>query len=40
MSKVIDVVKLDLEWIQLIREAKELGMSIEDVRTFLTEAKH
>jgi len=27
--------KLDLEWVELIQEAKGLGLSIEEIREFL-----
>ncbi|WP_338083847.1 anti-repressor SinI family protein [Cytobacillus horneckiae] len=32
--------KLDTEWIQLINEAKRLGISIEDIKTFLEDMKN
>ncbi|WP_342665481.1 anti-repressor SinI family protein [Paucisalibacillus globulus] len=31
--------KLDYEWIKLIKEAKNLGMTVEEIRLFLAEAK-
>lgn len=31
--------KNEYDWIQLMREAKELGLSIEEVRRFLNETK-
>ncbi|WP_412860344.1 anti-repressor SinI family protein [Cytobacillus horneckiae] len=33
------LIKLDTEWIQLINEAKRLGISIEDIKTFLEDMK-
>ncbi|MGG0889960.1 anti-repressor SinI family protein [Cytobacillus horneckiae] len=33
------LMKLDTEWIQLINEAKRLGISIEDIKTFLKDMK-
>ncbi|MEK3988801.1 anti-repressor SinI family protein [Robertmurraya sp. FSL R5-0851] len=30
-----EIQNLDGEWIQLIKQAKDMGMSIEEVRTFL-----
>lgn len=31
--------QLDIEWVALIKEAKALGISIEEIRLFLTESK-
>ncbi|WP_083443544.1 anti-repressor SinI family protein [Ornithinibacillus contaminans] len=39
MDKVVKDVNLDYEWVLLIKEAKDLGMSVEEVRLFLIEAK-
>ncbi|WP_010098555.1 anti-repressor SinI family protein [Ornithinibacillus scapharcae] len=39
MNKILKEIDLDYEWILLIREAKELGMTIEEIRLFLKEAK-
>ncbi|MBN6887283.1 DNA-binding anti-repressor SinI [Cytobacillus horneckiae] len=33
------LMKLDTEWIQLINEAKRLGISLEDIKTFLKDMK-
>lgn len=30
-----EIQNLDGEWIQLIKQARDMGMSIEEVRTFL-----
>jgi len=30
---------IDVEWLQLILAARDLGISIEDIRTFLKAAK-
>nr|WP_084288134.1 anti-repressor SinI family protein [Paucisalibacillus globulus] len=39
MNKVKNGLKLDYEWIKLIKEAKNLGMTVEEIRLFLAEAK-
>ncbi|WP_102026258.1 anti-repressor SinI family protein [Salirhabdus sp. Marseille-P4669] len=31
--------KLDLEWVELIIEAKDLGISLEEIESFLLETK-
>ncbi|PGX44539.1 SinR repressor domain-containing protein dimerization [Priestia megaterium] len=33
------VEELDQEWVKLIREAKELGISVQDIKEFLQENK-
>ncbi|PAE28561.1 hypothetical protein CHI07_12695 [Paenibacillus sp. 7884-2] len=35
MDKVIEIVAFDQEWITLIKSAKKLGISLEEVRQFL-----
>ncbi|MCT1904344.1 anti-repressor SinI family protein [Oceanobacillus sojae] len=35
MKKKIENVVLDQEWITLIKEAKKLGLSLDEVRQFL-----
>ncbi|SHF89562.1 Anti-repressor SinI [Ornithinibacillus halophilus] len=35
----MDSVKLDYEWIALMKEAKDIGMTVEEVRVFLAEAQ-
>ena len=37
---VITLEELELEWVQLIFEAKEIGLSIGDVREFLLSQLH
>ncbi|WP_241558823.1 anti-repressor SinI family protein [Oceanobacillus halophilus] len=37
-EKVIDNTLLDSEWVELIKEAKELGMSKREVRNFLNKS--
>ncbi|WP_347548435.1 anti-repressor SinI family protein [Pseudalkalibacillus hwajinpoensis] len=32
--------KLDQEWIELIKEAKELGLKIEEIQCFLRQQKY
>lgn len=27
---------LDLEWVQLVKDAKELGLTVEEIRRFLS----
>jgi DNA-binding transcriptional MerR regulator len=39
LNKVQNGLKLDYEWIKLIKEAKNLGMSVEEIRLFLAETK-
>ncbi|MEN2467720.1 MULTISPECIES: anti-repressor SinI family protein [Ornithinibacillus] len=34
------MIGLDYEWILLIKEAKKQGMTVEEIRLFLAEAKH
>lgn len=36
---MVDTVDLDLEWIELILEAKNLGISDEEIRRFFEEVK-
>ncbi|MEN2768720.1 anti-repressor SinI family protein [Ornithinibacillus xuwenensis] len=38
MNKTVTEVNLDYEWVALIREAKAQGMSVEEIRIFLSEA--
>lgn len=35
MSVVIKGKHLDLEWVQLIKEAKDLGLTTDEIRLFL-----
>jgi DNA-binding transcriptional MerR regulator len=39
LNSVENVTGLDYEWILLVKEAKKQGMTIEEIRLFLTEAK-
>jgi hypothetical protein len=39
LNKISSQIELDYEWVALIIEAKKLGMSIEEIRLFLSEAK-
>jgi hypothetical protein len=39
VNKVANALGLDYEWILLIKEAKNQGMTVEEVRLFLAEAK-
>ncbi|WP_246187644.1 anti-repressor SinI family protein [Ornithinibacillus caprae] len=39
MEKVVESTKLDYEWVELIKEAKEIGMTVDEVRLFLKEAQ-
>jgi DNA-binding transcriptional MerR regulator len=39
LNEVGKGLKLDYEWIILIKEAKNIGMTIEEIRLFLTTAK-
>ncbi|MED1560908.1 hypothetical protein AJ85_16285 [Alkalihalobacillus alcalophilus ATCC 27647 = CGMCC 1.3604] len=32
-------VAIDLEWVSLIKEAKQLGLSIEEIKTFLSNSE-
>ncbi|WP_339227310.1 anti-repressor SinI family protein [Oceanobacillus sp. FSL K6-2867] len=38
MEKVIEIVAFDQEWISLIKSAKKLGISLEEIRHFLNSA--
>lgn len=35
MSEVVKSVALDSGWIQLIKQAKDMGMTAEEIRAFL-----
>ncbi|WP_249871332.1 anti-repressor SinI family protein [Oceanobacillus saliphilus] len=35
MEKIIDNVAVDEEWVSLIKDAKKLGLTLEEVRHFL-----
>ncbi|HAM81668.1 anti-repressor SinI family protein [Ornithinibacillus bavariensis] len=39
LNKTVSKTELDYEWVALIIEAKKLGMSIEEIRLFLLEAR-
>ncbi|WP_231514770.1 anti-repressor SinI family protein [Oceanobacillus salinisoli] len=39
MSELVKDLTLDSEWVTLIKEAKNLGMTIDEVRTFLKDEK-
>ncbi|MFD2044974.1 anti-repressor SinI family protein [Ornithinibacillus salinisoli] len=39
MEKIIENVKLDCEWVELMKEARSIGMTVEEVRLFLSEAQ-
>ena len=39
LNKVKNGLSLDYEWIKLIKEAKNLGMTVEEIRLFLSETK-
>ncbi|WP_284139250.1 MULTISPECIES: anti-repressor SinI family protein [unclassified Virgibacillus] len=39
MESIMGKVVLDEEWIMLIKEAKAVGLSVEDVRLFIEENK-
>ncbi|WP_090868406.1 anti-repressor SinI family protein [Oceanobacillus limi] len=39
MEKVVDKAKLDCEWVELINEARSIGMTVEEVRLFIKEAQ-
>ncbi|NMH75280.1 DNA-binding anti-repressor SinI [Bacillus sp. RO2] len=39
MAVVVEYIDLDLEWVELILEAKDLGISDEEIRRFFEEAK-
>ncbi|MFC4022274.1 anti-repressor SinI family protein [Oceanobacillus longus] len=34
-QRSVDIAKLDKEWLHLIREARKLDLSIEEIRNFL-----
>lgn len=36
---MVDTVDLDLEWVKLILEAKDLGITDEEIRRFFEEVK-
>ncbi|UAL46947.1 anti-repressor SinI family protein [Sutcliffiella horikoshii] len=36
---MVEYLDLDLEWVELILEAKDLGISDEEIRRFFEEAK-
>ncbi|WP_339147774.1 MULTISPECIES: anti-repressor SinI family protein [unclassified Sutcliffiella] len=36
---MVDTVDLDLEWVELILEAKDLGITDEEIRRFFEEVK-
>lgn len=40
MNKRVQVVKLDLEWIELIKQARELGLTVEEVRVFINKTSN
>ncbi|MGP4073379.1 anti-repressor SinI family protein [Piscibacillus sp. B03] len=35
LSEKSEVVLLDREWVELIREAKKLGLSVKEIETFI-----
>lgn len=35
MEKTTDIITLDYEWVTLIKKAKKLGITAEEVRLFL-----
>ncbi|WP_233269376.1 anti-repressor SinI family protein [Alteribacillus sp. YIM 98480] len=35
MNEIMVPAKLDLEWVKLIKEAKEAGLTVEEVKEFL-----
>lgn len=35
MNQKLWAVELDIEWLQLIKEAKNLGLNIEEIRKFI-----
>jgi DNA-binding transcriptional MerR regulator len=37
--EMVAVVNIDQEWLELIKEAKEIGLTIEEVRIFLEGTK-
>lgn len=39
MIKVVKQTGLDSEWVELLQEAKSIGISAEEVRLFLNEAQ-
>lgn len=39
MDKTTDIITLDYEWVTLIKKAKDLGMTAEEVRVFLSGAE-
>ncbi|ASN04708.1 anti-repressor SinI family protein [Virgibacillus necropolis] len=40
MIKIVKQVGLDNEWVELLQEAKSLGITIEEVRLFLNEVNN
>lgn len=36
-NRIISEVKLDQEWLQLMSEARKAGLTIEEIRVFLTQ---
>lgn len=36
MKKTTDIITLDYEWVLLIKKAKELGITVEEIRHYLT----
>ncbi|MFS0750786.1 anti-repressor SinI family protein [Oceanobacillus sp. 1P07AA] len=40
MDKTLHSVKVDQEWVRLIKQAKELGLTIEEIRQFIMITGH
>lgn len=39
MGNTIEETALDFEWMELMKEAKALGLTVEEIRLFLTETE-
>ncbi|WP_156960099.1 anti-repressor SinI family protein [Oceanobacillus manasiensis] len=39
MEKIVEQVSLDGEWVELIKRAKNLGMTTEEIRQFLQQSE-
>ncbi|MFD2629184.1 anti-repressor SinI family protein [Oceanobacillus kapialis] len=39
MEKIVEQVSLDREWVELIKRAKHLGMTPEEIRQFLQQSE-
>lgn len=39
MENTMQETALDFEWVELMKEAKALGLTIEEIRLFLTETE-